>query len=146
MHAQNFYNRPIRPDAVRADTTVVLVTDKREAIFYHILEMKPQGLSSSQALEAGAPTEPNCLDPTLQIPLRTMQTKWQNLFSRFQSEYHRCFLLYFINHAHQMFLTRNVHNTVKEQHIKLLLQNDLIVSVGLAVHIKCRSKKKRLFI
>lgn len=72
-----------------------------------------------------------------------LQTKWQNLFSRFQLEYHRCFLLYFSNHAHQMFLTKNVHNIVKEQHTKLHLQNDLVVSVGLAVRLRGRYKEKK---
>lgn len=68
--------------------------------------------------------------------------KWQNLFSRPQSEYYRC-LLYFTNHAHQVFLTKNVHNIVKEQpQIKLQLQNAPVVFAGLAVCMKCRSKKK----
>lgn len=65
-YAHNFHNRPISPDAVRGDTsTVVLVTHKREIIVHHILGMKQQAVSSSWALEAGAPTKPKNLYPTL---------------------------------------------------------------------------------
>lgn len=43
-----------------------------------------------------------------------------------------------------MFLTKNVHNIVKEQHTKLHLQNDLVVSGGLAVCLRCRYKEKKI--
>lgn len=61
-HSFTYINRTIGLDAVRVvKVAVVLITGKKNIIFYHIWGVKQQAANSSQVLETTAPVDPKNL-------------------------------------------------------------------------------------